>query len=98
MPPEIVSKIGFLKPITKRIFKKRPFLAYPDKCILCKRCIEMCPKEAISIRENKITFDYNKCIGCLVCCESCMQGALDYKISNSALYKITRKIKKKIIG
>lgn len=96
MPLEIISKISFLKPITKKIFKKRPFLNYPDKCTLCKRCIEMCPQEAISLKRDKISFDYNRCIGCLVCCESCMQGALDYKVSNLGLYKIARKIKRKI--
>jgi len=52
---------------------------YEDKCIKeceCKECINICPEDAISIREAKIKIDRQKCINCGECENACPSGAL----------------------
>jgi uncharacterized protein (DUF362 family)/NAD-dependent dihydropyrimidine dehydrogenase PreA subunit len=79
--------------LAKKIFRKRPYLRFREKCIYCKACIKTCPMGAISIQRDKIKINYKKCISCLVCCESCMQGVLDYKMNffASFLYPLLEK-------
>ncbi|MFX1273759.1 MAG: 4Fe-4S binding protein [Promethearchaeota archaeon] len=50
----------------------------PNKCIFCKKCINLCPMYVISEleEENKITLDYDRCIGCGVCAYNCPEEAL----------------------
>ena len=50
-------------------------LYYPDKCIGCGRCIEVCPQSAICSENDMILFDRQKCIGCLKCTQTCNSGA-----------------------
>ncbi len=47
-----------------------------DICILCKKCMQVCPEAAISIKENKIYVDEDKCTGCAQCISECPKGAL----------------------
>lgn len=85
-------KSYLLSLITKKIFKRKPYLKFKEKCIFCNRCIKSCPIEAIEINNGTININYKECISCLVCCEACMQGALDYKISRYPIYKIAKSI------
>jgi uncharacterized protein (DUF362 family)/Pyruvate/2-oxoacid:ferredoxin oxidoreductase delta subunit len=45
-------------------------------CKACGDCGRYCPAEAISSRQKKIGFDYEKCIRCYCCLEVCPHGAL----------------------
>ena len=45
-------------------------------CKSCGDCERYCPAEAISSRQEKICFDYEKCIRCYCCLEVCPHGAL----------------------
>jgi hypothetical protein len=47
-----------------------------DICIMCKKCISICPQEAIDIREDKISIDGLKCSGCAQCISECPKGAI----------------------
>ncbi len=49
-----------------------------DSCVLCKKCVALCPVGNISIVDNKITFS-DKCIACLGCYHRCPQKAIQYK-------------------
>ncbi len=40
-------------------------------CNLCRRCISVCPTEAISIADDKIVTDVEKCILCMACVRYC---------------------------
>lgn len=56
------------------------FTVYPkmnEKCVLCRKCILTCPKQALSIDGGKIVLNKKSCIGCLCCDEICPQGAVD---------------------
>ena len=51
-----------------------------DKCIGCHKCVETCPQEIISVREDgKISIDQEHCIGCACCKSVCENDALELK-------------------
>jgi len=56
-----------------------------NKCTLCKKCIDMCPINAISVMDKKIFIDNKGCIFCGNCLSTCEYGALvnthDYKMA-----------------
>lgn len=50
-----------------------------NKCIMCKKCINSCPVNNISIINNKIRFS-NKCIMCMRCSFYCPKNAINIGI------------------
>lgn len=50
----------------------------PDNlsCQMCAECWKICPAGAISLRDKKLSFDYDRCIRCFCCIEVCPYGAL----------------------
>ncbi|MCD6579727.1 DUF362 domain-containing protein [bacterium] len=47
-----------------------------DKCILCGKCVEKCPEDAMKLKNEKIVIDYSNCIACGCCKEVCPQEAI----------------------
>lgn len=47
------------------------------KCTGCKACHEVCPAEAIILKEAKSYIDTAKCIGCASCIAACKYDAID---------------------
>lgn len=45
-------------------------------CILCAKCAEICPADAISMDNGPPLFAYDRCIRCYCCIEVCPEGAL----------------------
>ncbi len=41
------------------------------KCILCGKCIKVCPAEALKIENKKVVLDKDKCVGCGECIHIC---------------------------
>jgi len=54
----------------------RPF-SIPEKCTGCGKCIRVCPKKAIIIKEKKSKIDRDLCIGCFECMHACPEHAID---------------------
>jgi pyruvate formate lyase activating enzyme len=50
-------------------------LFQPEKCIGCKRCMEMCPHGAILANDGELSFDRDLCQNCGRCAESCYAEA-----------------------
>ncbi len=48
-----------------------------ERCVLCKKCIEICPAQAVSIKKDKAYIDPEKCIGCASCIAICPENAVD---------------------
>ncbi|MFW5746583.1 MAG: DUF362 domain-containing protein [Nanoarchaeota archaeon] len=67
-----------LQRMRKRLFEKRPACDHAT-CILCRRCIKICPNEVISVQDKKLRFDYSRCIHCFCCHEICPVDAIDLK-------------------
>lgn len=57
-----------------------------SNCKGCKRCIEICPEEAIHLEDKKAFIDPTKCILCSCCQEICPHNAITLK--KSILLKI----------
>lgn len=53
----------------------RPKLA-PRECVGCKKCANICPAKAITMKNGKPQIDRNACIHCFCCQEFCPKGAM----------------------
>ncbi|MBI3795263.1 MAG: DUF362 domain-containing protein [Nitrospinae bacterium] len=77
-PPKI-GKVPFGPPMVRR-FILNHLTAKPkearDKCTLCNKCVNICPTEVISVKNERLKFDYDKCIRCYCCVEVCPEGAM----------------------
>lgn len=49
---------------------------FPERCIGCGRCVEVCPEEAHSLVDGEKTFDRSRCRACGRCVEECFSGGL----------------------
>lgn len=47
------------------------------KCIKCGKCVEVCPKEAISLVDDIRRIDWSRCNLCLECAQVCPSGAIE---------------------
>lgn len=61
------------------------------KCKLCGKCMQVCPKKAISL-DKTLRIDYKRCIMCMCCSEMCPHAAID--VNTNSLIKIIKKIHK----
>lgn len=77
--PEPVIKLA------KQLIRYYPYVEH-DHCIRCAACIKACPAKVVSMKGNKITFNYKKCIACFCCQEVCPAAAI--KIKRSLLAKL----------
>lgn len=54
----------------------RELAFYPNSCIGCRSCYEVCPTGTLQLKNNKRIYDAAKCIHCGACAEACPTGAL----------------------
>jgi Fe-S-cluster-containing hydrogenase component 2 len=47
-----------------------------DKCIGCRKCLSVCPQNAISLVDGVAVIDKQKCIGCARCLRACPASAI----------------------
>ena len=50
-----------------------------DACTYCGACAEVCPFNALKVKENSWKQNMKSCFGCGVCVDACKSGALTYK-------------------
>jgi ferredoxin len=55
--------------------RRAPFFL-KEECILCKKCIQICPVDALKIEEKHIVIDEKRCIRCYCCHEVCPASAI----------------------
>ena len=56
------------------------------KCKICKKCIEVCPVSAMTIKDKYPEADRKKCISCFCCDEHCPYGAIKLPSWQTDLY------------
>jgi len=66
--------------LAKKFIKYYPCVEQ-DNCIRCAACIQACPNKAITIKNERLVFDYSKCIACFCCQEACPNAAIKIKKS-----------------
>ncbi len=64
-----------------------------DKCINCKICEELCPGDAITVKQTgretyETVVDEDKCVYCLVCKRACPTDAIKAVCSSCAYQDI----------
>jgi uncharacterized protein (DUF362 family)/Pyruvate/2-oxoacid:ferredoxin oxidoreductase delta subunit len=69
---------GFIRRALKNALSTKPVIE-EERCVLCNRCVEICPPQALTKKANGFTFDYGKCIRCFCCQEVCSEGAITIK-------------------
>jgi ferredoxin len=65
----------FVKKSLTHAFVPKPVIK-EALCKVCMACGEVCPPQAISVRDKKINIDYRSCIRCYCCQEVCPEGAV----------------------
>lgn len=63
---------------------------YPENCVGCGECVNVCPVEAIHIKDDKSVLDRERCIGCASCVAACPNRALfvDFKAGDDLQEKM----------
>lgn len=61
-----------------------------NKCTGCGRCVKICPRKAIVIKQGKVRIDHKRCIMCMCCSEMCCYGAID--VDKSLVLRIIGKL------
>jgi Pyruvate/2-oxoacid:ferredoxin oxidoreductase delta subunit len=56
-----------------------------DLCTLCGSCVAVCPMDALSEVDGKITLDVDMCLGCGVCVRNCAFDALKLTAKESRM-------------
>lgn len=70
---------GVTKQTKRRMHDGSRPIYHKDKCTYCGVCAEVCPFDAIKVKENSWKRSDRKCFGCGVCVENCTQSGLDFK-------------------
>ena len=87
---ELVGFKGrFFGKIIKSAMCSRPSLN-SSKCIGCRKCNDICPAKAITMKSSKPRIDRSKCIRCFCCQEFCPKGAL--KVHRPVIARLLTKI------
>lgn len=47
-----------------------------QKCVLCEKCVRICPQSALFIEDERVLVDEKKCIGCAKCVNICAENAI----------------------
>jgi uncharacterized protein (DUF362 family)/Pyruvate/2-oxoacid:ferredoxin oxidoreductase delta subunit len=75
-------------------FMRRHLVQRPESddalCRLCGECWKYCPANAITVKNKRLSFDYDSCIRCYCCIEVCPHGAL--RSAETGYGRIARKL------
>lgn len=63
-----------------------------DKCMKCRHCIEVCPKNAITLQNNRIHINHSLCNGCKVCYQECPADALQIEGKKKTVSEVMKTI------
>jgi Fe-S-cluster-containing hydrogenase component 2 len=61
-----------------------------DKCVGCGVCIDVCPVNAIYMKDGIAFIDQEKCIHCGKCISKCPFGAIQHNCKKPGLGKTTK--------
>ncbi|PLX10551.1 MAG: glycyl-radical enzyme activating protein [Marinilabiliales bacterium] len=73
--------------------KKQKFYT-EKKCIGAKKCIEICPNDALKLTSNGLITDYSKCKLCGLCADVCPTKAIEMSGNKYTLNELMHKVEK----
>lgn len=69
--------MGCAPPEGKRVqHNARPF-TLTERCSGCGKCVEICPRRAVTVENQRSMIDRSLCIGCFECMHVCPEQAID---------------------
>lgn len=73
----------FTRGFQKRRQKKEPAPVFlEERCIQCRRCVQICPAKTLKLENKKVIADFSKCIRCYCCHEVCPNQAIEIPQKN----------------
>ena len=69
------SKGRLVSKILGKLLSSRPRLK-KSECVGCRKCADICPAKAITMKDKKAVIDRDACIRCFCCQEFCPTGAM----------------------
>ncbi len=82
------SKSKLFGRIAKKCLEAKPIVK-GNECKGCEKCREICPAQAIVMKDKKPIIDRKKCIKCFCCQEFCPFGAM--KVHRTAIARVLNK-------
>lgn len=82
---------GMFDWFTRRFLVSKP-VQEKNVCIGCAQCAEICPEEAIELKDRRLTFDYDKCIRCYCCQEICPEDSIRFR--KGLLVRLLNRVKR----
>lgn len=75
---ELARNLAFFngEPVVGEIEQPDRKLHFDDWCVLCGRCVQACPNQALQISENQVIVDQTKCVFCGYCGAACPEFAI----------------------
>ncbi|MEI6127379.1 MAG: 4Fe-4S binding protein, partial [Pseudomonadota bacterium] len=72
-----LSAAGKIK--NHKFFLEKPMVRIDTtKCVACGGCIDLCPKTAIKMTDDKVTVIAEKCVECKICVQVCPVSAPEF--------------------
>lgn len=68
-----------------------------SRCVRCGRCVELCPRNAVSILENGPVTDPERCTLCGACIDACPAGAREIIGRTMTVAEVMAQVKKDVI-
>ena len=66
---------------------------HEENCRMCKRCLdEVCMFQAIGLKDNKISIDYDNCRGCGLCINTCKFGAITIDYTDETIDNVINRM------
>ncbi|MBR6781729.1 MAG: DUF362 domain-containing protein [Clostridia bacterium] len=85
------SKGKLVSKILGKLLSSRPQLT-KSECVGCRKCAEICPAKAITMKDKKAVIDREACIRCFCCQEFCPTGAM--KVHRTWIARVFMRSKK----
>ncbi len=92
---EAVARLGFgrehakFQPVSICTYRILAKVKINDSCSLCKKCVEICPKNVFSIEKEKVVVkDEFSCTLCGDCLKVCEENAIELSETNDFLFTV----------